>query len=220
MKKGIAVVLLAALAVACGQNPSPSNAAPTNANLADMPVGAAVAVFAGGCFWCMEPPFDHIPGVLATTSGYTGGTLVNPTYKQVTFGDTGHFEAVQVTYDPKQVDYEVLLATFWHNVDPFDATGQFCDKGPSYRTAIFVGSRGERAAADATLAKLQIGFGQSIVTEILTLQTFYPAERYHQDYYTKNPVRYKFYRSRCGRDARLEQVWGDRAGTNGPLKTF
>jgi peptide-methionine (S)-S-oxide reductase len=169
----------------------------------------ATAVFAGGCFWCMEPPFDALDGVLETTSGYTGGHTTSPTYKQVTGGDTGHYESVQVTYDPSRVSYEQLLAVYWVNVDPFDATGQFCDKGASYRTAIFVAGDEERALAEASKASHEANFGRDVVTPILPAGAFYPAEEYHQDYYEKNPLRYKYYRYGCRRDQRLEEVWGD-----------
>lgn len=166
------------------------------------------AVFAGGCFWCMEKPFDRLNGVLKTTSGYTGGTVRNPSYEQVSAGNTGHYEALRVTYDPEKVSYEELLATFWPNIDPFDANGQFCDKGKQYRAAIFYGNEEEKKLAEASKKKRQEKLEFDIATEILPASTFYPAEEYHQDYYLKNPVKYKYYRWRCGRDARLEQVWG------------
>lgn len=168
------------------------------------------AVFAGGCFWCMESPFDKLDGVLATTSGYTGGTTEDPTYYEVSAGDTGHVEAVQVTYDPRQVGYDELLATFWKNIDPLDDEGQFCDKGSQYRAAIFVADEQQDIAAQASRAALidSNAFDQPIVTEIRPAQVFYPAEEYHQDYYLKHPVRYRFYRTGCGRDKRLDQLWG------------
>ncbi len=170
---------------------------------------ARTAVFAGGCFWCMEPPFDAIEGVLATTSGFSGGHLANPSYEAVTRGGTGHLEVVQVTYDPAKVSYQDLLGVYWHNVDPFDAGGQFCDRGASYRAAIFVANDDERAAAEASKDKRAKRLGQPIVTSILPAAPFYPAEEYHQNYYAKNPLRYKFYRYNCGRDRRLAAVWGD-----------
>jgi peptide-methionine (S)-S-oxide reductase len=168
----------------------------------------AVATFAGGCFWCMEPPYDKLDGVISTTSGYTGGHLDNPTYKQVSSGKTGHYEAVQVEYDPARVSYQELLDVFWVNVDPFDARGQFCDKGPQYRAAIFVQNDEEEKLARQSKQSLEAktGEGLNIVTEILPTSTFYPAEEYHQDYYQKNPVRYNYYRFACGRDRRLEDV--------------
>jgi len=173
----------------------------------------AEAVFAGGCFWCMEGPFDRLDGVKSTTSGYTGGHLENPTYKQVSAGSTGHAEALRVVYDPEKVSYEQLLEVFWVNVDPTDAGGQFCDRGNQYRSAIFYENDAQKAAAEASLATLKSDkpFKQPVVTKITAATTFYPAEHYHQDYYKKNPLRYKYYRYACGRDNRLEELWGDRA---------
>lgn len=168
------------------------------------------AIFAGGCFWCMEPPFDELDGVVSTTSGYSGGHAPNPTYEQVTYGDTGHLEAVKVTYDAEKVDYATLLDVFWRNIDPFDNFGQFCDKGASYRAAIFVDGDAEMELADRTKQALQSKLGERIVTRILPRTAFYDAEEYHQDYYLKNPLRYKYYRFRCRRDARLAEVRGDR----------
>ena len=175
--------------------------------------GLAVATFAGGCFWCVESDFDTVPGVVRTISGYTGGTTDNPTYRQVTAGGTGHREAVQIHYDPEQVSYERLLHVFWRSVDPTDPGGQFCDRGVSYRTAIFTGTEEERRLAQASKDALEHSgaLEAAVVTPIEPLMTFYPAEDYHQDYYTKNPVRYKFYRYSCGRDARVREVWGDQA---------
>jgi peptide-methionine (S)-S-oxide reductase len=171
----------------------------------------ASATFAGGCFWCMEPPFDKLPGVISTTSGYIGGKTVNPTYRQVVEGDTGHAEAVQVVYDPTKITYEKLLEVFWRNVDPFDAGGQFCDRGDSYRTGIFVHDETQLRLAQESKKAVAAKLKKPVVTEIVLAPKFYPAEDYHQDYYVKNPVRYKVYRSNCGRDARLKQVWGDEA---------
>jgi peptide-methionine (S)-S-oxide reductase len=172
---------------------------------------AEKAVFAGGCFWCMEEAFDKVPGVLATTSGYTGGTTKNPTYEQVTSDTTGHFEAVEVQYDPAKVTYEQLLDAFWRNVDPFDSAGQFCDKGSSYKSAIFTGGEAEQRAAEATRAGVAQRLSMPVATEVLPEKTFYPAEDYHQDYYTKNPAQYKFYKFGCGRAQRLEEIWGEPA---------
>jgi peptide-methionine (S)-S-oxide reductase len=173
--------------------------------------GQAVATFAGGCFWCMEPPYDELKGVLSTISGYTGGTKVDPTYQEVSAGGTGHTEAVQVTYDPSQVSYQELIEVFWRNVDPLDAGGQFCDRGDSYRTGIFVHDEEQRRLAEESKQRLaeSARFAQPIVTEIVDAGDFYPAEDYHQDYYEKNPVRYKFYRWNCGRDQRLTELWGE-----------
>jgi peptide-methionine (S)-S-oxide reductase len=175
--------------------------------------GRAVATFAGGCFWCMEPPYDKLPGVISTTSGYIGGKTENPTYRDVVRGGTGHAEAVQVVYDPAKISYEKLLEVFWRNIDPHDAGGQFCDRGDSYRTGIFVHDAAQRKAAEASKAALAASgkLKRPIVTEIVDAARFYPAEDYHQDYYVKNPVRYKFYRQNCGRDARLRQIWGEEA---------
>jgi peptide-methionine (S)-S-oxide reductase len=174
----------------------------------------AKATFAGGCFWCMEPPFDKLDGVISTTSGYTGGKLANPTYEQVSDGGTGHAEVVQIVYDPSKITYEHLLEVFWHNIDPLDATGQFCDKGDQYRSAIFVHDDVQRRAAEASKKAIERSekLPGRIVTEILPAATFYPAEDYHQDYYLKNPLKYRYYRFACGRDARLNAVWGDKAG--------
>ena len=174
----------------------------------------AKATFAGGCFWCMEPPYDKLPGVTATISGYIGGHKDNPTYEQVSSGGTGHAEAVQVIYDPKKVSYEKLLEVFWVNVDPTVKDRQFCDVGSQYRTGIFVHDEAQRKAAEASRAAIEKSkpFREPIVTPVEKAGKFYPAEDYHQDYYRKNPVRYKFYRTGCGRDARLKQLWGDKAG--------
>ena len=175
-----------------------------------LPLFAATesAIFAGGCFWCMEPPYDKLEGVISTTSGYTGGHTVNPTYKSTSRGDTGHYEALEVVYDSEKVSYQQLLDVFWKNIDPFDAKGQFCDKGPQYRAAIFTNDEQEKELAAKSKQALQgkLKDKATIVTEILPETMFYPAEDYHQDYYLKNPVRYKYYRFGCGRDKRLKQV--------------
>lgn len=170
----------------------------------------AVAVFAGGCFWCMEPPFDELEGVVSTTSGYTGGTTPNPSYEQVSAGGTGHAEAVEIVYDPSKVSYEKLLEVFWRNVDPTTPNRQFCDFGSQYRTAIFTHDEEQQRLAEESKRKLEASgkLGKPIVTEIVPATEFYPAEEYHQDYYRKNPIRYKFYRYSCGRDQRLEELWG------------
>ncbi len=171
----------------------------------------ATAVFAGGCFWCMEPPYDKLPGVLDTTSGYSGGHTKGPTYEQVTAGGTGHLESVRVTYDPDRISYEELLAVFWRNIDPFDDRGQFCDRGSSYRSAVFVATEAEGILAEAGKSDIEIRFGRKVATRVLPAATFYPAEGYHQNYYTNNPLRYRYYRYRCGRDERLQEVWGEAA---------
>jgi peptide-methionine (S)-S-oxide reductase len=171
-----------------------------------------IATFAGGCFWCMEPPFDKVPGVLSTTSGYTGGHQVKPTYEEVSSGTTGHAESVQIVYDPSKVSYEKLLEVFWHNIDPEAKDRQFCDVGQQYRSAIFYHDEDQRQKALASKQELEAsGLLESpVATQIVPATTFYPAEEYHQDYYLKNPIRYKFYRFNCGRDQRLKEIWGSR----------
>jgi peptide-methionine (S)-S-oxide reductase len=173
------------------------------------------ATFAGGCFWCMEPPFDDLDGVISTTSGYTGGSKKNPTYKEVSRGGTGHAEAIQIVYDPMRISYEELLNVFWHNIDPTNANGQFCDWGNQYRSSIFYhDAEQEHLAKQSKSALIESNtFDAPVVTVITPATTFYPAEDYHQDYYQKNPVRYKFYRYGCGRDKRLEELWGKTADT-------
>jgi peptide-methionine (S)-S-oxide reductase len=176
------------------------------------PAGLQTATFAGGCFWCMVHPFEVIDGVTSTISGYSGGSVANPTYEQVSAGGTGHKESVEVVFDPKKVSYQTLLDVYWRNIDPFDDKGQFCDKGNQYRSSIFVADDEQKALAEASKRKLEERFGRPIATEILPAGPFYRAEEYHQDYYKKNPLHYRFYRFSCGRDARLRQVWGDEAG--------
>ena len=178
---------------------------------APVEVSQADAIFAGGCFWCVEADFDKVEGVLDTISGYTGGRIDNPTYKQVSKEDTGHYEAVRVIYDPSIVTYEELVSYFWRHVDPTDADGQFCDRGESYRTAIFVDTEEEREIAASQKAAIDAAgyLPGPIVTPILDEATFWPAETYHQNYYKKNPARYLFYRTTCGRDGRIEKVWQD-----------
>jgi peptide-methionine (S)-S-oxide reductase len=168
----------------------------------------AKATFAGGCFWCMEPPYDELAGVISTISGYIGGTKKNPTYEEVSAGTTGHAEVVQVTYDPTKITYQKLLDVFWRNIDPLTADAQFCDSGSQYRSAIFYHDETQKALAEKSKHTLQARFKQPIVTEIVAAAEFYPAEDYHQDYYKKNPVRYKIYRYGCGRDQRLSELWG------------
>lgn len=170
----------------------------------------AKATFAGGCFWCMEPPYDKLPGVISTTSGYMGGKTKNPTYEQVSAGNTGHAEVVQVEYDPRKVSYAQLLEVFWRNIDPTQRDGQFCDHGSQYRTAIFHHDPEQQKLAAASKSGLEKSkpFKGEIVTEVLGAGEFYRAEEYHQDFYKKNPARYKLYRTGCGRDARLQTLWG------------
>ena len=200
---GLAVQVFA-LAMAQSKTATPASPAP---NLAK-------AIFAGGCFWCVESDFDKIPGVISTTSGYTGGNTVNPSYEQVSTHTTGHAEAVEVVYDPAKVSYERLVTYFWHTIDPTVKDQQFCDHGSPYRTAIFTNGPEQLKVAQAARAKLEKTkpFKEPVVTEIVPAGVFYPAEDYHQDYYKKNPIRYKYYRASCGRDARLQQLWGDQAG--------
>ncbi len=197
---------LTAIVIACAAT-SCSGAATS-----EVPAGGggerAQAVFAGGCFWCTESDFDKIPGVLSTTSGYTGGKLRNPTYEQVSAGGTGHIEAVRVTYDPARVSYATLAARFIRTIDPLDSGGSFCDRGYGYRSAFFVATPAQRRIAETINNRTQASLKKPVATLVLPAATFYPAETYHQDYYKKNPVRYRFYRLNCGRDARLKQIWG------------
>jgi len=203
MRSAAALLALLALPVLAAEAPK-------------VPPGDSVAIFAGGCFWCVESDFDKVPGVVETISGYTGGRKVNPTYEEVSSGTTGHAESVEVIFDPKKVSYEHLLDVYWTSIDPTVKDRQFCDTGSQYRTAIFYTNEEQRRAAEASKKKVEATkpFKAPIVTEITMAGTFYPAEDYHQDYYRKNPVRYKFYRTGCGRDARLKELWGDRAGAH------
>jgi len=215
---------LAALAVALVYWPaeSPSGAAQAQATAASattsppvaLPDGLARAIFAGGCFWCVESDFDKVPGVVSTTSGYIGGKVPNPSYQQVVSKTTGHAEAVEIVFDPAQVSYAQLLTHYWRSIDPTTRDRQFCDVGSPYRTAIFAHDAAQLEAAQASKAALEKSkpFAEPIVTEIALAGPFYKAEDYHQDYYLKNPVRYNYYRTSCGRDARLQQLWGDDAG--------
>jgi peptide-methionine (S)-S-oxide reductase len=187
---------LALVASAAGQGTSPA------------PPTTATAIFAGGCFWCVEADFDKVTGVISTTSGYIGGRTANPSYEAVSRGGTGHAEAVEIVYDPAKVSYEKLVDVFWHNVDPLVKDRQFCDHGDQYRSAIFYRGDDQRRVAEASKVAVQARFKQPVQTEIVAAGPFYKAEDYHQDYYLKNPVRYKFYRYNCGRDARLEELWG------------
>ena len=172
------------------------------------------ATFAGGCFWCMEKPFDNIDGVVSTISGYTGGHVVNPTYQQVTAGRTGHLEAIQITYDPAKVSYEELLYVYWRNVDPLDGGGQFCDRGESYTAAIFYRTDEELSLALQSREKVAEILGRDIEVTVREFDAYYDAEEYHQDYYIKNPIRYAWYRNGCGRDRRLSEVWAEEAATD------
>jgi peptide-methionine (S)-S-oxide reductase len=195
----LAAILVSGAAIAYGASQSTG------------PAETAKATFAGGCFWCMEPPYDKLDGVISTISGYTGGKKKNPTYEEVSAGNTGHAEAVQVTYDPKKISYAKLLDVFWHNVDPLAPNRQFCDVGSQYRTAIFYHDESQKRLAEESKKAIAKRFKEPIVTEIVAASEFYPAEDYHQDYYIKNPLRYKYYRYSCGRDQRLEALWGPAA---------
>lgn len=211
LKTIIRTILLAVIGMAgytLAQTPSSATAAKSKST------NNAVATFAGGCFWCMEGPFDVLAGVISTTSGYIGGTKKDPTYQEVSSGQTGHTEVVQIVYDPAKVTYEKLLDVFWHNIDPTAANRQFCDSGSQYRSGIFYHNETQKKAALASKAALDKSkpFKGAIVSEITEATAFYAAEDYHQDYYLKNPVRYRFYRQGCGRDARLKELWGDKAG--------
>jgi len=192
-KKSVAVIALAAAFPAAAEAP---------ARL------AAKATFAGGCFWCVQSDFDKVPGVIGTTAGYAGGATINPTYAEVGSGRTGHAESVEVVYDPAKVTYGQLLDAFWHNVDPLVKDRQFCDVGNQYRTAIFVHNEEQQHLAEESKKRIEAQLKAPVFTEIVPAGPFYPAEDYHQNYHLKNPVRYKFYRWNCGRDRRLEQIWG------------
>ena len=211
------VALLVAACVAASAAFAQVNQAQVNqdkpAAPASRPASTATATFAGGCFWCTEADFDKVDGVISTVSGYIGGKTANPTYDSVSAGNSGHAEAVQVVYDPSKVTYAKLLEYYWRTIDPTTKDRQFCDSGNPYRTAIFVHDDQQRTSADASKKALSSNkpFREPIVTEIVNATRFYPAEDYHQDYYKKNPVRYKFYRLNCGRDARLKQLWGEQA---------
>ncbi len=207
--KSLLVALLIALPLASGA----AQAADTEGKAEAAEGTVASAIFAGGCFWCMEHPFDELDGVISTTSGYIGGNTPSPTYSQVSSGTTGHTEAVKVVYDPAKISYEQLLPVFWRNVDPLDGGGQFCDRGDQYRTGVFYENEEQRQLAEQSKQELVASgrFDKPVVTEITEASEFFPAEDYHQDYYKVNPVRYKFYRYRCGRDQRLQEVWGDEA---------
>lgn len=192
-KKSVAVIALAAAFPAAAEAPAPL---------------AAKATFAGGCFWCVQSDFDKVPGVISTTSGYAGGATVNPTYAEVGSGSSGHAESVEVVYDPAKVTYGQLLDAFWHHIDPLVKDRQFCDVGKQYRTAIFVHNEEQQHLAEESKKRIEAQLKAPVYTEIVPAGPFYPAEDYHQNYHLKNPVRYKFYRWNCGRDRRLEQIWG------------
>jgi peptide-methionine (S)-S-oxide reductase len=205
----LAPLALAALLAACGSPDSPREPDVTPAGPAAVSATAnAVATFAGGCFWCMEPPFDRLPGVVATTSGFTGGTTPDPTYSDVSTGRTDHVEAVEVRYDSTLTSYQQLLDVFWQNIDPLDDGGQFCDRGDHYRAAIFTHHAGQQRLAEASRQRVQARFRQPVVTTIRPAGAFYAAPEEHQDFYRKQPEHYRRYRQACGRDARLAELWG------------
>ncbi len=181
---------------------------PMAATKKSLPPSSEIAIFAAGCFWCEEEVFEDLPGVLSVVSGYTGGHTPYPTYEQVSGEATGHKESVQVTFDPSRITYDQLLEAFWHNADPFDGEGQFCDNGESYKAVIFYTNENQKQKADTSKKRWETVFKKQILTEIQASSTFYPAEDYHQNYGKKNPLRYKFYRYSCGRDKRLKEVWG------------
>ncbi len=208
-------VALATTAASCGGSEPLPPPGPTVGTALD-PARADTAVFAGGCFWCMEKPFEELDGVHAVVSGFSGGTVANPSYDQVSTKTTGHYESVEVIYDPSVVPYDTLLQVYWHNVDPLDDGGQFCDRGSPYRPAVFVRTAAERAAAERTRAALAGRFERPVVVPVLDAAPFYAAEAYHQDFYRTNPGHYETYRTGCRRDARLQQLWGDAAGHLGP----
>jgi peptide-methionine (S)-S-oxide reductase len=207
----LVAVLLGAAVIAALYSGAPSAAEKQESPAA--PEALEVATFAGGCFWCVESDFDGVPGVVRTVSGYTGGNLENPTYRQVSSGTSGHREAVQIYYDPRRVGYSELLEVFWRTTDPTDEGGQFCDRGHSYTTAIFASTAEQRRLAEASKKEIESSgvLEQAVVTSIETAGPFYPAEDYHQNYYQKNPLRYKFYRFSCGRDKRVKDLWGEQA---------
>ncbi len=178
---------------------------------ADSPIATATAIFAGGCFWCLEADFEKLPGVIGAESGYTGGKTPNPGYHQVSAGGTGHTEAVRVSYDPAKLSYQQLVDYFWRHIDPTVKDRQFCDAGTQYRSAIYWQNEAERKIAEASRdALLKVGKLPQVYTEVTAASVFYPAEEYHQDYYKKNPIRYAYYRKTCGRDARVHEIWGDK----------
>ncbi len=215
---GVAMVLALALALAAAWAPARGMAPDVDRDRVALtppaPQSTDTAFFAGGCFWCMEPPFDAVEGVLSTTSGFMGGSVRNPTYAEVTSGGTGHVEVVRVVFDPARVEYDTLLRIFWVNVDPLDAGGQFCDRGEIYTSAIFARGADQMEAAQRSVGALRASgrFASPVVTRIRPAGAFWEAEEYHQGYYRKNPVRYRVYRTACGRDRRLRELWGDEAG--------
>lgn len=204
--KTMRIILLSLLFLIAGTGPGQAETKPVNTGGAKL----EKATFAGGCFWCMEAPFDKLPGVVSVTAGYTGGHVKNPTYDQVSAGGTGHAESVQIVYDPAKIDYDRILEVFWRNIDPTVKDRQFCDAGHQYRSAIFFHSPMQQTLALRSKAALEKSkpFAAPVVTEIVPASEYYPAEEYHQHYYKKNPIRYTYYRTGCGRDRRLKELWG------------
>ncbi len=208
----IAGLIAGATLSGCGQSATQTRVAQEQAAALEAREDLRTAIFAAGCFWCVEQAFDEVPGVLVTTSGYIGGSVADPTYRQVSAGRTGHTEALEVRFDPAQVSYQRLLEVYWHNVDPTDAGGQFCDRGSQYRSGIFYVDEEQRGLAEASKQALQADpdAPKPIVSEITQASTFYPAEDYHQDYHQKNPLRYSYYKNACGRADRLAELWGEK----------
>ncbi|PCF94464.1 peptide-methionine (S)-S-oxide reductase MsrA [Vreelandella nigrificans] len=208
----LTLCVIAAASLGSASIQAQSNQAQPNQIQPNQTQSNAVATFAGGCFWCMEPPYDRQTGVISTRSGYTGGERENPTYQEIGRGDTGHAQAVEVIFNPEELSYAQLLEIFWYNVDPFAVDQQFCDVGTQYRSAIFYHDDKQRELAEATKAEIEQRFDREVATQIMPASEFWEAEEYHQAYYQKNPLRYRFYRHSCGRDNRLEEVWGEQAG--------
>uniref|UniRef100_C6DY59 Peptide methionine sulfoxide reductase MsrA n=1 Tax=Geobacter sp. (strain M21) TaxID=443144 RepID=C6DY59_GEOSM len=209
--KHIRFAILTITALFCAAGPTLAASATVSGGKGPQPAGhLEKATFAGGCFWCMEHPFDELPGVVSVTSGYTGGHKINPTYEEVSSGTTGHAESIQVVYDPAKIGYDRLLDVFWHNIDPLAKDRQFCDHGEQYRSAIFYHNEEQQRLALKSKKALEASkrFKEPIATQIVTAGVFYPAEEYHQRYYKKNPIRYSYYRLSCGRDKRLKELWG------------
>lgn len=212
MNDRIAAWVVAALGLALATGAMPARAQQTSTPQTN----TATATFAAGCFWCVEEVFDKVDGVLETISGYTGGSVENPSYEQVSSGGTGHTEAVRIVYDPAKVRYERLLQVFWHNVDPFDARGQFCDRGEQYRSGIFAHTPEQQRLAAASKASVEAQFGKPVATRVYESAPFYDAEDYHQNYYARNALRYRFYKWSCGREQRLDDIWGESRKAKAP----
>jgi peptide-methionine (S)-S-oxide reductase len=211
MKLRLALPVLAAALAGCGSDYQPQvPEAAVQPTAAGVPGGTATAIVAGGCFWCTEADFEKVPGVKAAVSGYIGGRVANPSYEQVSAGGTGHYEAVRISYDPRRVSYAQLIDYYFRTVDPLDAHGQFCDKGESYRAAVFPVDAEQAKIAEKKKAETAGALSAEIATKVIPASRFYPAEDYHQDYYKKNKLKYNYYRSRCGRDARLAELWGSK----------